>query len=460
MGRQKCSDVVVILPGITGSALEKNGKEIWGLSAGAFWNGITSAGKSIDLLRLDDDDVHAEDIGDGIEATRVLPDLHLIPGLWKIDGYGEIERKLLQSIELVEGKNFFKFPYDWRRDNRVSARRLHKNAQQWLSQWRESSGNPHAKLIILAHSMGGLVARHYLEVLGGWRESRALITFGTPYAGSINAIKGLASGFQLLGGLVDASSTLRSFTSVYQLLPTYACVDSGGVLKKVSDTTVAIPELDQQRAKTAWDFHKEIDNAVSENVTQSYYKEQFKIYPVVGTEQNTLQSAVLSKGNIEYLSSIEGDDDGGDGTVPRISAYPTEFKDYSSGVFVADRHGSLQNSNAVLTQVFGIISGRGIRRRSMRDYRHNVRLDLDDAYPQDALVEVGATVVEGESKLIGSLTNLDNGTKETYEFNNSDMGKILTTRLEVGAYRLVVSSIDGDTVNPATDTFVVYGNAS
>jgi hypothetical protein len=35
--------------------------------------------------------------------------------------------------------------------------------------------------------MGGLVARYYLEVLGGWEKCRALFTFGTPHRGSLNA---------------------------------------------------------------------------------------------------------------------------------------------------------------------------------------------------------------------------------------------------------------------------------
>ena len=42
-------------------------------------------------------------------------------------------------------------------------------------------------------SMGGLVSRYFLEVLEGWRDARALLTFGTPYRGSLNALDALAS---------------------------------------------------------------------------------------------------------------------------------------------------------------------------------------------------------------------------------------------------------------------------
>ena len=78
--------------------------------------------------------------------------------------------------------------------------------------------------------MGGLVARWYLECLGGWQDTRALITFGTPHRGSLNAVDFLVNGFvKKLGPLkvADLSRLLRSLTSVYQLLPIYPCVDVG-----------------------------------------------------------------------------------------------------------------------------------------------------------------------------------------------------------------------------------------
>jgi triacylglycerol esterase/lipase EstA (alpha/beta hydrolase family) len=165
-------------------------------------------------------------LGDGVTATRVVPDLHLIPGLWKIDGYGKIRQSLEKAFELTQGKNLFEFPYDWRRDNRAAARKLHREVHAWLSAWRKGSGQADAKLILVAHSMGGLVARHFLEVLGGWRDTRCLATFGTPYGGSINALQTLVEGTRI-GGLIDVSATMRSFTSVYQLLPTYPCVAAG-----------------------------------------------------------------------------------------------------------------------------------------------------------------------------------------------------------------------------------------
>jgi hypothetical protein len=80
-----CRDVVIFLPGISGSTLLRNGKAIWGMS----WSAIMGA-----ILRhsLDDltiaDETGADDLGDGVEVGEVLDDVHIIPGLWKIEAYG------------------------------------------------------------------------------------------------------------------------------------------------------------------------------------------------------------------------------------------------------------------------------------------------------------------------------------------------------------------------------------
>ena len=192
--RETMSDVIVLLPGITGSVLQNgDGKVVWGYSAGTIVKALFSGAANIRReLALPHDDPEVDDLGDGIQASGLMPDLHLLPGLWKIDGYTAIVDMLLANFDLTEGKNFFRFPYDWRRDNRVAARKLARAAHGWLQTWRES-GHPNAKLILLAHSMGGLVSRWFLENMDGWKDTRALITFGTPFRGSLNSLAPVAS---------------------------------------------------------------------------------------------------------------------------------------------------------------------------------------------------------------------------------------------------------------------------
>ena len=102
--------------------------------------------------------------------------------------------------------------------------------------------------------MGGLVARYFLECLDGWRDTRMLITFGTPHRGSLNAVDFLVNGFvKKLGPLkvADLSDLLRSLTSVYQLLPIYPCVDLGPGYQRVAEVDAARRRLGTGRRRAA-----------------------------------------------------------------------------------------------------------------------------------------------------------------------------------------------------------------
>ena len=61
-------DVVVCLPGITGSVLQKDGKDVWNISGGALINALRTLGGSIKDLKLEEDPPDADDLGDGITA--------------------------------------------------------------------------------------------------------------------------------------------------------------------------------------------------------------------------------------------------------------------------------------------------------------------------------------------------------------------------------------------------------
>src|SRR5579862_9754859 len=51
-----------------------------------------------------------------------------------------------------------------------------------------ASGVPaQAPLAVIGFSMGALVARYYLQILGGSRRTRAFLSIAGPYRGSLNA---------------------------------------------------------------------------------------------------------------------------------------------------------------------------------------------------------------------------------------------------------------------------------
>ena len=90
------SDVIVLLPGITGSVLQKDGKDVWAISRRRR-PGADEPRQEHQEARAEGDDPDADDLGDGVTAPRVIPDAHLIPGLWKIDGYGKVSKTIKRN---------------------------------------------------------------------------------------------------------------------------------------------------------------------------------------------------------------------------------------------------------------------------------------------------------------------------------------------------------------------------
>ncbi len=135
----------------------------------------------------------------------------------------------------------FQFAYDWRRDISESAALLaqyieEKDAytrQQYLE--RYGIENPNLKFDIVAHSMGGMVARYYLRygnqplpddgslpVLtweGAQKVGRVFLV-GTPNRGSTQAIEEIKDGMQIAPPLPKfPSAVVGTMPAAYQLFP-------------------------------------------------------------------------------------------------------------------------------------------------------------------------------------------------------------------------------------------------
>lgn len=448
MAKLPMGDVVVVLPGILGSALAKDGRAVWDMSAGAALRALVTLGRSVTDLAIDGDDPAADDLGDGVEAVRLMPDLHLIPGLWKIDGYGAITRRLRKQFDLQPGENYFEFPYDWRRDNRVAARRLRRQSHDWLGRWRRASGNDDARLVLLAHSMGGLVARAFLELEEGWRDTRTLVTFGTPFRGSLNAVDFIANGMSKKLGpvtLIDLGDLLRSFTSVHQLLPIYPCIDDGsGELRRPAEAT-GIPHLDVGRAAEALAFHRAIEAAVAEHRTDDAYTDHgYRIEAVVGTDQPTTNSARVEDGRLVPSPSIEGDRILGDGTVPRPSAHPQESDDAADAVFSGQIHASIQNEDGVLDHVAGLMTATGLDLGRFRKPGLRIGMATDDVWEADAGAEVALETNEPAAAIEVVVTDAGTGA-EVARVADSGTGRERTVEVPgvpAGAYRLTATASD------------------
>jgi pimeloyl-ACP methyl ester carboxylesterase len=461
--RRPMRDIVVILPGIMGSVLQKDGRDVWALSGGALLNGLKTLGGSVAGLTLTGDSAEAETLDDGIVATRLFADVHLIPGFWKIDGYTMLAKAITEEFRARAGENYFEFPYDWRRDNRAAARRLARLSAGWLESWRRTSGNPDAKLILIAHSMGGLVARYFLEVLEGWRDTRMLVTFGTPYRGSLKALDAISNGLKKTIGAwtaIDMSGLVRSLTSAYQLLPIYPCYTPGtGALQRVAESD-GIPNVDAARAKTALAFHDEIRLATERNeLLPDYRAGRYTLHPIVGTYQPTLQIARRAADGLALSERYPGQDIEGDGTVPQVSATPIEsdaLTNQHHRVFVAETHGSLQNSVPMLDHLKALLAEGAVAMEGFRGPTTKaLSLKVDDLFSSEEAVRFEAGCADPDALVTIVVTDAQTG-REALRRRIDGAGSSLQTvdagRLAEGTYRVRAFTVDGGTVS---DVFVV-----
>jgi len=454
----KMRDMVVILPGILGSVLQKDGKDIWAVSGQAIWQVLTSSGDSIQQLKLAQDDPKAESLGDGIKATRVIEDTHLIPGLVKIDGYTKTSRLITDNFDVIPGNiyedaddkaaNFYHFPYDWRRDNRANARLLKRLIDKRLKRWREYSGAEDAKVILLAHSMGGLVSRYYLEVLEGWRDCKALFTFGTPYRGSVKAVNFLANGYKKL--FLDLTEVMRSLTSIYQLLPIYEMLQIGNDYHRIAETD-NIPNIVKTRAADALKFHREIEAAVDRNIKNENYKNDFTTIPIIGVQQPTLQSALLANGTLTVSEKLpiilqsRPDFSDGDGTVPQVSAIPIELSNSLNNNFIAETHGSLQNQSQILEDLLNRLKLGQFDLGTVRAPQSAISLSLDDLYLTSEPIKMRGKVISSSpsnEKLKATITSVSHSeTALNLDFEEQEKEWVLAIdNLKPGLYRLQVET--------------------
>lgn len=154
------------------------------------------------------------------------------------DFYGEIEATLTGPGGYLftdpgapvtdTQRRYYRFTYDWRQDNSLSAAKL----DALVEQIRRDHGNEALQVDIVAHSMGGLVTRYWLrygttDVLDnndfqinnvGTTKARKVILVGTPNLGSTSALQQILTGADF-GVNTIAPEILLTFPSAYQLLP-------------------------------------------------------------------------------------------------------------------------------------------------------------------------------------------------------------------------------------------------
>lgn len=286
---------VVLIPGIMGSNLAS----IRGVTALVWVNPLLFLQGNGRYLRLNA-------AGDDDET----PEVELMPvGLEKL-------AYLKPGLFFHRQASLHEFPYDWRRPIEANADILKRSIDRW------SAGDAQRKFNLVAHSMGGLVARAYLarHPKHAGQHVQRLIQLGTPNFGAANAVDNLVNGNTMMA-IVDrlnARNEMRRLVfclpSVYQLLPAPPeCFPAGRSYPANFDLYAAsewrIPDIRQANLDKARIFHR----------TLAASDPQLPIDVIAGANIDTMVATdLLFEGDVPRLQPLRQSSgaDSGDGTVP------------------------------------------------------------------------------------------------------------------------------------------------
>ncbi|MFD3457006.1 esterase/lipase family protein [Streptomyces sp. NPDC058691] len=380
-----------------GSILTRDGKDMWDLprAVGRLTTGRMSAlALPPGLENAEPDPEHTLTPGPGL-----LREARVWPGFAPHLGYGG----LLSFLEREVPERLAVFAYDWRLSNRLSAARLKVFVERRLAQWQERAavqypGEEKPRVVYLCHSMGGLVARYYIECLGGHETAETVVTIGTPYHGAPKAIRVLTGQmpWYVPNWLAERiRGVAGNFPSVAQLLPTYR------VVRRLDNeaerlNTVSIPDLPTEAVRDAFDFHAEIEaaRAARRDAARAAGSGTPGDPIALGGGTHSTEHAVsLSAGKLRFHDRLDDRADWfGDGTVPGISATPPELGDTGRTRWHPHRHTDLPNKRLVRDQLLKVCKA-----LDLTDYlSDDVRIDLQapDFVPLGSPLEVTATATD------------------------------------------------------------------
>jgi pimeloyl-ACP methyl ester carboxylesterase/tetratricopeptide (TPR) repeat protein len=314
--------IVVLLPGIMGSTLTKNGSPIW-----------------MNYLRV---------------ITGGLTDLEIgKPGI-KANGLIKTSYKKLTNY-LSDEYDVVTFPYDWRIPVAESAKALNDK----IIQLRKHN----QPIKIIAHSMGGLVAREFilnhtdtwsiLNEMTGFK----LVLLGTPWMGSYRIPNVLAGRDGIIKQL-DALDYSHSKTELINLFAKFPGILNLLPVRKAdpdfSDETFW--KTFQQASGIAWTipskatleefgaFRKQVQEKVE---TIDYTNIRY----VAGLDKETLKGFTIENGMLQFQATAKGDQ-----SVTWESGIPEKLKDTTSTYYSNITHGDLANNTSLFQAIKQLIN--------------------------------------------------------------------------------------------------------
>jgi pimeloyl-ACP methyl ester carboxylesterase len=426
------TDAVLLVPGIMGSELvDVHGTVVWGLNVRAL--GEAWATGRMDGLMVTDDDLAGRP---RLRPSRLLRVPAFLPGLHGLEPYTAMLNRLSGEIA-IDPRAVGEFPYDWRLSIEHNGKLLAERCSEHLDNWRAvaaSAGHAdpaEARIVLVAHSMGGLVARYATEVENARPLVRRIVTLGTPYFGSVKAVQMLATGQGAPIPHRTARRLAMTCPGVYDLLPRYKCVTqpietTGSAVQPrlLTPDDVAAVGANRQLAVEAADRYARLDHSAEA-------ESAVPVSALVGADQPTLQSLSINSGECHFEQALLKIDHGGDGTVYRQAAAPLGAAAFP----LPQRHGALAKTAEAITfvrdKLVGADTGPPLGTRP-------IGLDLPSAAAAGQAIEVK---VSGTADPVGvevTSTNLDTGARTTWAPGKPREGSLLFTRagLQPGLHRV------------------------
>ena len=157
-----------------------------------------------------------------LEATELFDSISVVPFLYSIDAYGGTI-KSLEKWGQPKGFRVITHPYDWRRD----VPSLAKDLKSHFDSLELQTGD---EVILVAHSMGALIASYYLrfgdqdslaakENFEATKKFRKIILAGAPFRGTMSVFRNTFFGAPLIpSDELLSPLAISSFPSTFFLL--------------------------------------------------------------------------------------------------------------------------------------------------------------------------------------------------------------------------------------------------
>lgn len=259
-----------------------------------------------------------------------------------------------------KGYAFEAFEYDWRESNGDNARELKRFIDDVKLMYNVSSVD------LLAHGMGGLIAKKFILDESRTHGIKRLISVGTPYLGSVPSLSEQQSGM-ISQGVAVSGTVVQSFASSYEMLPNeqyfnlyegsyMGASDLAGDLEEWDHDTVRqhIEDSFEQGAylySEAEAFQDDMEGSIGQYVN---------FYRIIGDSQSTANFLLQE----DYMLTVPGKAPvqkkrwtsigmTGDGHVALNQAAPGSSRTW----YVGAAHDALMQQSSVLSAVEQIFSG-------------------------------------------------------------------------------------------------------